>query len=175
NASIFLLRRAGPVLPPGGLRPGHRFWILLVQDYTDRFLGVGEDQRKYPHPDVPVRLFERGDECVDRWEVETLDGELMIWTRHPFGQFNLVAMQGFVFASDQNSPEFWSVNSAGGDKQVIKILDSDEVFTSAPGPRPGPAFVRLRPAEDQVEQLWTFIPIDRELYHRNRFCQQGSW
>ncbi|KAF9310923.1 hypothetical protein BG003_007958, partial [Podila horticola] len=132
----------------------------LIQDFTGRSLATGP-------PDAPVRLSERG----DRWEVKAQDGGLVISTRSQFGQLSVVIRDGIVFASAQKKPELLSVNSAGDGRQVIKLPNSDDLFTSVPFD----ALVRLQRAEGQIGQLWTFIPIDRELYHRNRFCQQESW
>ncbi|KAG0333451.1 hypothetical protein BG000_009152 [Podila horticola] len=150
------------------IEPGTYF----IQDFEGRFLGVGPVPRSTPPPDVPVRLFESIHPFADRWEVKAQDGEVVISTRNPSGQFNLITKHGIVFASAQKTPELWSVNSAGGGRQVIKLPYSDEVFTSLQSGAP----VQLLPSDGQDEQKWTFIRIDRENdYHRgstNRFCRQ---
>ncbi|KAF9302312.1 hypothetical protein BG003_002435 [Podila horticola] len=152
------------------IEPGTYF----IQDFEGRFLGVGPVPRSTTPPDVPVRLFKSIHPFADRWEVKAQDGEVVISTRNPSGQFNLIAGHGLVLASAEKTPELWSVNSAGGGRQVIKLPYNDEVFTSVPGPVP--ALVRLLPSEGQEEQLWTFIRIESESnYHRgptNRFCLQ---
>ncbi|KAF9304807.1 hypothetical protein BG003_001541 [Podila horticola] len=118
----------------------------LIQDFTGRFLGVG---RAPGPPEVPVRLFDRGSVIPERWEVKAQDGEVVISTRSPFGQFNLITSRGLVFASALKTPELLSVNSAGGNRQVIKLPNSDEVFTSIPYDD----IVRLQPSEGQTPLL----------------------
>ncbi|KAG0333452.1 hypothetical protein BG000_009153, partial [Podila horticola] len=129
--ALFLLQVAFVL----AIEPG----TYLIQDFTGRFLTVGPVPGP---PEVPVRLSGRG----DRWEVKAQDGEVVISTRSPFGQFNLITSRGLVVASALKTPELLSVNSAGGNRQVIKLPNSDEVFTSIPSND----LVRLFPSEDAI-------------------------
>lgn len=142
----------------------------LIQDYEGRFLGIRPDPGSIPPLDVIVHLFEHGHPFVDKWQVKAQDGELVISTHNPSGQFSLIIKHGIVFVSAEKMPELWSVNSVSGDRYVIKLPNSNEVFTSLQSG----AFVQLQPSNGKDDQKWNFIRIERELYHSNHFCQQES-
>ncbi|KAG0332345.1 hypothetical protein BG000_010103 [Podila horticola] len=148
--------------------------IYVIQDGNGRELGIGPIPHIFPPPDVPVRVFERGSHWVEKWQVEEAkDGALTI-TAVQRNQlpYKIVTKGDYVFASTEKAADTWSVTSVGGGQVDIKVPNKDEVFTTGKYEFDP---VTLQHAQGLPSQKWTFIRIDRELYHRNRFCGQEAW
>ncbi|KAG0030661.1 hypothetical protein BGZ82_007329 [Podila clonocystis] len=149
--------------------------IYVIQDEFGLELGLGPIPLVYPPPDVPVRVFKKGSHWVDQWKVEKSDhGALTITNVHGGDDaYRIIAKGDTVFASTQKSTDDkWSVTSVGGSQVEIKVPYKDEVFTTG---REQFDIVTLQHAQGLPRQKWNFIRIDRELYHRNRFCDQEAW
>ncbi|KAF9299617.1 hypothetical protein BGZ74_008840 [Mortierella antarctica] len=147
--------------------------IYLIEDIYGGRLGLGAIPDIYPRPDVPVRVFERDSHFVEHWKVKNADdGALTISVANGGAHdgYKIIAEGDYVFASTEKHADTWSVTSVGGDQVQIKVPYKDEVFTTGHY-----EFVTLQPAQGLPSQKWNFIRIDRELYHRNRFCVQESW
>ncbi|KAF9535888.1 hypothetical protein EC957_001763, partial [Mortierella hygrophila] len=78
-----------------------------------------------------------------------------------------------VIVSVQKNPETWNAQQVGDGPLVvaIKLPYEDKVFTTNKDVYPQ---VTLQPFIGEVNQRFRFIPIERDLYHRNRFTVQDT-
>ncbi|KAF9112750.1 hypothetical protein BGX30_007207, partial [Mortierella sp. GBA39] len=152
------------------IRPG----TYLIQDIrTNLFLGIGPVPIIYPPPDVPLRLLPEQIALRDRWTVkEGADGGIIIFNgRGRPDDYKITYKDDIVIVSTQKAPETWDAQQVGGGPLVvaIKLPYDDRVITSNEDDFPQ---VTLQPSIGENNQHFRFIPIERELYHRNRFTVQ---
>ncbi|KAF9114035.1 hypothetical protein BGX30_006746 [Mortierella sp. GBA39] len=152
------------------IRPG----TYLIQDVrSNLFLGIGPVPPIYPPIDVPLRLVPDRIAFNEKWIVrEGADGGIIIFNgRGGPNDYKIASRDNDVIVSAQKAPETWDAQRVGGGPLVvaIKLPYDDKVFTTNEDEYPQ---VTLQPSIGEDNQQFRFIPIERELYHRNRFTVQ---
>ncbi|KAG9069613.1 hypothetical protein KI688_010517 [Linnemannia hyalina] len=155
------------------IRPG----TYLIQDTrTKLFLSIGPVPRLYPSIDVAVRLFPESSPFLEPWTVkEGADGGIIVISARSGvpDKYRITSKENAVIVSVQKKPETWNTEQVGEGPLVvaIKMPYDDKVFTANEDEFPQ---VTLQPSIGEDNQRFRFIPIERELYHRNRFTVQDT-
>ncbi|KAK5828955.1 hypothetical protein F5H01DRAFT_329237 [Linnemannia elongata] len=156
------------------IKPG----TYLIQDSrSGLFLGIGPVPPVYPPRDVPVRLLPEQMALHERWIVkEGDDGGIIIAAGRGGPEDYKIVRNKYnndVIVSALKAPETWEASQVGGGSLVvqIKLPYEDSVFTANPNDFPQ---VTLQRSNGEDNQIFRFIPIDRDLYHRNRFTVQDT-
>ncbi|KAF9540767.1 hypothetical protein EC957_003740 [Mortierella hygrophila] len=154
------------------IRPG----TYLIQDVrSNLFLGIGPLLPVYPPMDVPLRLVPEHIASYEKWNVrEGDDGGIIIFAgKGGPDDYKITSRDNNVIVSVQKNPETWDAQQVGGGPLVvaIKLPYEDKVFTANGGVY---SEVTLQPSIGGVNQIFRFIPIERDLYHRNRFTFQDT-
>lgn len=154
------------------IRPG----TYLIQDVrTKLFLGIEPIPHGWPPVDSPVRLVSEHVAFRDLWTVkEGDDGGIVIFTgKGRPGDYKITHEHKDVIVSAQKAPTTWAAEEVGGGPLVvtIKAQYEDRLFTTDELAYPQ---VTLQPSNGGDNQRFRFIPIERDLYHRNRFTVQDT-
>ncbi|KAK5828957.1 hypothetical protein F5H01DRAFT_329240 [Linnemannia elongata] len=154
------------------IRPG----TYVIQDSrSGLFLGIGPAPPVYPPLDIPVSLLPPNSPFSKEWIVkEGDDGGIIIAAGrgNPEG-YKIARYENEVIVSAGKAPETLETSQVGGGSLVvqIKLPYEDSVFTANPNDFPQ---VTLQRSNGEDNQIFRFIPIDRDLYHRNRFTVQDT-